>query len=170
MKATPALRRAKECRHSFEGAYQSRRSKALVHDAPEGCDRFLVGLKEILEKAVAIQRWGISVALAIFTKFGGPIHRLARINDLEEPRRIQIGTPFVVKDTKRISLNPDHHILLTRREVGIASVSPTKLDDHLSVNLFASDLNAPNTRMFIPVVFVAVPPPVEGQATFFDPL
>ena len=68
MKTTPALRRAKECRHGFEAAHQSRRSEALVHYAPEGCDRFLVSLKEVLEKAVAIQRWRVSVALAIFAK------------------------------------------------------------------------------------------------------
>ena len=70
-----------------------------------------VGLKEVLEKAAVIQRWGI-------------------------------GTPFVVQDTKRISLNPDHHILLARREVGIASGSLAELDDHLSANLSEQEQEA----------------------------
>ena len=109
-------------------------SKVLVQHTPEGCDGFFVGLKEVLEKAATIERGRIGVAFAVFTKFGGPIGRFAWIDDFKESSRIQIRTPLIIEDTKRISLNPDHHILLVRGEGGIAGVSSAELDNHLSAN------------------------------------
>ena len=110
------------------------RDGELVQHAPEGCYCFFVSLKEVFEKAIAIERWRIGIAFAIFTKFSGPIGRLSWIDDFKESSRIQIRTPLIIEDTKRVGLNPDHHILLVRGEGGIAGVSSAELDNHLSAN------------------------------------
>lgn len=52
---------------------------------------------------------------------------------------MQIWAPLIIEDTKRTGFNPDHHVLLVRRDSGIAGVSPTELDNHLSAGTNNAD-------------------------------
>jgi len=103
---------------------------------PKSCHGFLSGIKEIFEKATAIERRGISVAFAIFTKFGDPIGRFPPIDNLKKPSQIEIRPPFIIKNPESICLDADHDILLMRREIRIACIFPSERDNHLSANCF----------------------------------
>src|SRR5437762_6343706 len=95
----------------------SRSGEALVDDPPKGSHRPFLGVEKILEEATLVKWWRIRIASPILAKFRHPIIGLASINNLKETSGIEIGMALIVQNPQIISLNPDHHVQLSRRQV-----------------------------------------------------